>query len=156
MSLAAHWTEPIGSAIEFNRLAVQRATESGDATFAAHTNHQYLKCLLLRNDSLDVVWRESERVLDAARDAEFRDAEDLILNEQRFVAAMQGRTPAFSASGDPEGDEEVYEATLTDSRMPLMVCLYWRFRSLKRGSCLETWPAPWKHYAERDVLFGRS
>ena len=128
MSLAAHWTEPIGSAIEFNRLAYKRATESGDLTFAAHTNHQYLKCLLLRNDSLDVVWRESERVLDAARDAEFRDAEDLILNEQRFVAAMQGRTPAFSASGDPEGDEEVYEATLTDSRMPLMVCLYWTLK----------------------------
>jgi GAF domain-containing protein len=74
------------------------------------------------------VWRESERVLDAARDAEFRDAEDLILNEQRFVAAMQGRTPAFTASGDPEGDEEVYEATLTDSRMPLMVCLYWTLK----------------------------
>ncbi|HEY6852492.1 MAG TPA: GAF domain-containing protein, partial [Terracidiphilus sp.] len=128
MSLTAHWTEPIGSAIEFNRLAYKRATESGDLTFAAHTNHQYLKCLLLRNDSLDVVWRESERVLDAARDAEFRDAEDLILNEQRFVAAMQGRTPAFSASGDPEGDEEVYEATLTDSRMPLMVCLYWTLK----------------------------
>jgi predicted ATPase/GAF domain-containing protein len=128
MSLTAHWTEPIGSAIEFNRLAYKRATESGDLTFAAHTNHQYLKCLLLRNDSLDVVWRESERVLDAARDAEFRDAEDLILNEQRFVAAMQGRTPAFTASGDPEGDEEVYEATLTDSRMPLMVCLYWTLK----------------------------
>ena len=128
MSLTAHWTEPIGSAIEFNRLAYKRATESGDLTFAAHTNHQYLKCLLLRNDSLDVVWRESERVLDAARDAGFRDAEDLILNEQRFVAAMQGRTPAFSASGDPEGDEEVYEATLTDSRMPLMVCLYWTLK----------------------------
>jgi PAS domain S-box-containing protein len=128
MSLTAHWTEPIGSAIEFNRLAYKRATESGDLTFAAHTNHQYLKCLLLRNDSLDVVWRESERVLDAARDAEFRDAEDLILNEQRFVAAMQGRTPAFPASGDPEGDEEVYEATLTDSRMPLMVCLYWTLK----------------------------
>jgi PAS domain S-box-containing protein len=128
MSLAAHWTEPIGSAIEFNRLAYKRATESGDLTFAAHTNHQYLKCLLLRNDSLDVVWRESERVLDAARDAGFRDAEDLILNEQRFVAAMQGRTPAFSASGDPEGDEEVYESTLTDSRMPLMVCLYWTLK----------------------------
>jgi PAS domain S-box-containing protein len=128
MSLTAHWTEPIGSAIEFNRLAYKRATESGDLTFAAHTNHQYLKCLLLRNDSLDVVWRESERVLDAAHDAEFRDAEDLILNEQRFVAAMQGRTPAFTASGDPEGDEEVYEATLTDSRMPLMVCLYWTLK----------------------------
>jgi PAS domain S-box-containing protein len=128
MSLTAHWTEPIGSAIEFNRLAYKRATESGDLTFAVHANHQYLKCLLLRNDSLDVVWRESERVLDAARDAEFRDAEDLILNEQRFVAAMQGRTPAFSASGDPEGDEEVYEATLTDSRMPLMVCLYWTLK----------------------------
>jgi PAS domain S-box-containing protein len=128
MSLAAHWTEPIGSAIEFNRLAYKRATESGDLTFAAHTNHQYLKCLLLRNDPLDVVWRESERVLDAARDAGFRDAEDLILNEQRFVAAMQGRTPAFSASGDPEGDEEVYESTLTDSRMPLMVCLYWTLK----------------------------
>jgi hypothetical protein len=41
---------------------------------------------------------------------------------------MQGRTPPFSASGDPEGDEEVYEATLTDSRMPLMVCLYWTLK----------------------------
>jgi hypothetical protein len=128
MSLAAHWTEPIGCAIEFNRIAFRRATESGDLTFAAHTNHQYLKCLLLRNDSLDVVWCESERALYAAREAEFRDAEDLILNEQRFVATMQGRTPVFSASGNPEGDEAVYEATLTDARMPLIVCLYWTLK----------------------------
>jgi PAS domain S-box-containing protein len=141
----AHWTEPIGRAIELNRVASRTAIEAGDLAYAAHANHRYLQTLLLRNDSLDAVWRESERGLDAAREAKVRTVEDLILNEQKFIATMQGRTPAFSTLGDSEAGEAAYEANLTAGRMTAMVCRYWTLKLKARlllgdlPGALEAW-----------------
>ena len=81
--------------------------------------------LLLRNDPLDAVWRESERGLDFARKARFRDVADIIVSQQRFIATMQGRTATFSTFSDAQFDEAAFEAQLTGDRASLMVCLYW-------------------------------
>jgi hypothetical protein len=80
--------------------------------------------LLLRNDPLDAVWRESQMALDFARRAKFRDVVDLIVSQQRFIATMQGRSEAFSA-GSVQFDESTFEAELTGDRMSTMICLYW-------------------------------
>ena len=75
--------------------------------------HQSITYLLLRNDPLDAVWRESEMALDFARRAKFRDVADLIVSQQRFIAAMQGRTATFSTFSDDRFDEATFEAQLT-------------------------------------------
>ena len=79
--------------------------------------------LLLRNDPLDEVWRESEISLDFVQRARFRDVADLITSQQRFIATMQGRTTTFSTFNDAQFDETVFEAQLTGERMRAMVCL---------------------------------
>jgi PAS domain S-box-containing protein len=125
MGLVGLWTQPITSVIELRRATTRTATETGDLTFACYSMHQSITALLLRNDPLDAVRRESEMALDFARTARFRDVADLILGQQRFIATMQGRTATFSTFSDVQFDEARFEAQLTGDRMNTMICLYW-------------------------------
>ncbi len=125
MGNVAVWTQPITSAIDFMRAAFRIETETGDLTYACYSAYQSVTALLLRNDPLDAVWRESEMALDFAREAKYGDAADMIANQQRFIATMQGRTATFSTFSDPQFDEATFEAQLTGDRMPLMICSYW-------------------------------
>jgi PAS domain S-box-containing protein len=121
----AFWTQPIETAIDFMRATFRTATETGDLTFACYGMHQVVPGLLLRNDPLDAVWRESEMALDVARQAKYGDTADIIRSQQRFIATMQGRTASFSTFSDAQFDEATFEAQLTGDRMPLMICFYW-------------------------------
>src|SRR5271157_3436234 len=125
MNLVALWTQPIASAIDFNRAAFRTANETGDLTFACYSMVESVTGLLLRNDPLDAVWRESERGLDFVRKAKFRDVADIIVSQQRFIATMQGRTATLSTFSDAQFDEAAFEAQLTGDRMPTMICWYW-------------------------------
>jgi len=125
MGIVALWTQPITTAIDFNRAAFRTATETGDLTSACYGMFRSVSILLLRNDPLDAVWSESEKSLDFVRKAGFRDMADAIVSEQRFIATMQGRTATFSTFSDAQFDEAAFEAQLTGDRMPLVICWYW-------------------------------
>jgi PAS domain S-box-containing protein len=125
MGIVALWTQPITTAIDFNRVAFRTATETGDLTSACYGMFRSVSILLLRNDPLDGVWRESEKSLDFVRKAGFRDMADAIVSEQRFIATMQGRTATFSTFSDAQFDEAAFEAQLTGDRMRLVICWYW-------------------------------
>ena len=125
MGLVAVWTQPITSTIEFIRAAFRTAIETGDLTFACYNMTHVLAPLLMRNDPLDAVWRESERGLDFVRKARFRDIADSIVIQQRLIATMQGRTATFSTFSDTQFDEAAFEAQLTADRMSSVVCAYW-------------------------------
>ncbi|HTF65983.1 MAG TPA: PAS domain-containing protein, partial [Edaphobacter sp.] len=125
MGLVAVWTQPIATSIDFTRSAFRTAIERGDLTFACYGMFQSVTGLLLRNDPLDAVWRESEMALDFAREAKYGDAVDIIGSQQRFIATMQGRTATFSTFSDAQFDEATFEAQLTGDRMALMICSYW-------------------------------
>ena len=130
MGLAAFWTEPITTVIELRRATTRTATERGDLTFACYGMHQSITYLLMRNDPLDAVWRETEMALDFARTAKFRDVVDLLGSQQRFIASMQGRDVTFSTFSDERFDEAAFEAQLTAARTPTVICLHW-IRKLK-------------------------
>jgi predicted ATPase/GAF domain-containing protein len=119
------WTEPIEIAINFMRIAVRTAIETGDPTFACYSLFQSVILLVLRNDPLDAVWRESERCLDIIRKAKYGDMADAIVSQQRFIANMQGRTATLSSFSDAEFDEATFEAQLTGERLAVMICHYW-------------------------------
>jgi PAS domain S-box-containing protein len=125
MGLVAVWTQPITTAIDFNRAAFRTATETGDLTFACYSMFQSVTDLLLRNDPLDAVRRESEMALDFARKAKYGDAVDIIRSQHRFIATMQGRTATFSTFSEAHFDEAAFEAQVTANGMATMVCFYW-------------------------------
>jgi predicted ATPase len=80
MGLVALWTQPIASAIDFNQAAFRTAIETGDLTSACYSMDQSITILLLRNDPLDSVWRESERGMDFVRKARFHDVAAVIVS----------------------------------------------------------------------------
>ncbi len=125
MGQVAFWTQPIASAIDFMRVTFRTAIETGDLTFACYGMFQSVTGLLLRNDPLDAVWRESEMALDFAREAKYGDAVDIMWSQQRFIATMLGRTASFSTFSDAQFDGAAFEAQLTADRTALMICWYW-------------------------------
>jgi PAS domain S-box-containing protein len=125
MGWVAFWTQPIASAIDFTRAGFRTAIETGDLTVACFCKFQSVTGLLLRNDPLEAVWRESEAALDFARQTKYGDAADIIVSQQRFIATMRGRTTTFSTFGDAQFDEATFEAQLTGERMSLMIAWYW-------------------------------
>jgi PAS domain S-box-containing protein len=140
MGIAAVWTQPPTTAIDFNQAAVRSATETGDLTSACYSLDRSITIRLLRNDPLDAVWRETENSLSFVRKAGFRDVVDRIICQQRFIATMQGRTATFSTFSDAQFDEAAFEANLTPDRNAMMVCCYW-IAKLKAlfisGDCVE-------------------
>jgi predicted ATPase/signal transduction histidine kinase/GAF domain-containing protein/CheY-like chemotaxis protein len=125
MGTVAFWTQPVARAIDTMRAGFRAAIETGDLTFACYSMFQCVTGLLLRNDSLDAVWRESETVLDFARAAKYGDAGHIIVCQQRFIATMQGRTATFSTFSDAQFDEATFEAQLSGDRMSAMIAWYW-------------------------------
>ena len=136
--LAAFWTQPLASAIDFNRAALRTATESGDLNYACYFTHEFVEFLLQQNRPLEAVWYESQRALDFARKARFRDVADLIVSQQHFIAAMQLRTAPFSTFSDAQLDKEAFEEQLTGDRMPMLTGWYWILKTKARflsGDC---------------------
>jgi len=125
MGEAAFWVEPIATALDFNQKAFRSAIETGDLTFACYSIYETVACLLARNDPLEAVWRETEIGLDFVRKSGFHDVADIVVSQQRFVAAMRGQTASLSLFSGGAFDEAAFEAQLASGRMPMMVCFYW-------------------------------
>jgi predicted ATPase/signal transduction histidine kinase len=122
LAYVAHWTQPLATVIDLVQASTRAAMATGDLTFACFGMFQTVTDLLLRNDPLDVVWRESEIALEYARAARFGDAVDTVISQQRLIANMQGRTATFSTFSDAEFEETTFEAQLIASgRTPI----YW-------------------------------
>jgi PAS domain S-box-containing protein len=125
MEITVLWTKPVTTAIEYIQSAFRAAVEAGDLTVACYSRNHLITDLLLKGAPLEEVWLESERCLDFARKARFRDNVDVIVSQQRFILNMAGKTSNFSTFSDLHFDEAEFEAQLTDDRMSIMICWYW-------------------------------
>jgi PAS domain S-box-containing protein len=125
MGIAALWTQPITTALDFNQAAFRAASETGDLTYACYSVDRSVLLLLLRNDPLDVVWRESETGLDFVQKAGYGGIANNLVSQQRFIAAMQGRTGTFPSFNDAQFDEAAFEDQLVANQTAMMVFFYW-------------------------------
>jgi predicted ATPase/signal transduction histidine kinase len=125
MGLIVSWMKPLAISIDFFRAACRSGVETGDLIFATYAASEVLIRLILTGVALDEVWRESETLVGVANRLGFREATDLIVSQQRFIAAMRGRTASVSTFTDAAFDEPAFEAQFTADRMPLMVAWYW-------------------------------
>jgi PAS domain S-box-containing protein len=123
--LIAFWTQPIARAIDFMRKGFRAAIETGNLVNACHGMSVFATQLLMRNDPLDVVWRELEMALDFSRKARYRDAAEIIVGQQQFIATMQGSTATFSTFSNAQFDEATFEEQLAGDRMFKVICIYW-------------------------------
>jgi signal transduction histidine kinase len=121
----AAWTQPIATVIDFYRVGIPAAIETGNLLQACFGLQLSVTHRLIRGDPLDLVWRESERALDFTQKAKYHDVADIIVSQQRVIATLQGRTAAFSTFNDAQFNEATFEAQLTAERMPVLICAYW-------------------------------
>ena len=68
--IAAFWTQPMATSIDFVRASFRTALETGDLTYACYAMYHTVTLLLLRNEPLDAVWREAEIARDFVRDSQ--------------------------------------------------------------------------------------
>ena len=125
MGMAAFWTQPITTAIDFMRAAFRTAIETGDLTFACYSVDQICHGPFPAERSARRGLARVGDGLDFVRKARFRDVADVIVSQQRFIATMQGRTATFSTFSDAQFDEAAFEAQLMADRTTTMVCWYW-------------------------------
>jgi predicted ATPase/signal transduction histidine kinase/GAF domain-containing protein/CheY-like chemotaxis protein len=130
MGLIVSWMKPLAVSVDFFRAAFRSGIETGDLIYATYAAAEVIIRLILTGVALDEVWRESEKLMDFTGKIGFRDATDLTVSQQRFVAALRGRTASVSTFSDAAFDERAFEAECAD-RMPLMVAWY---RILKAGA----------------------
>ncbi len=122
----ALFSQPVSVALDCMKTVIRTGVETGDLTFASIGQQQCITALLLRNDPLDMVWRESETALRFVCEARiYSDFTETIECQRRFIATMQGRTLNFSTFNDAEFDETKYEAKLTGKRRPTVIWRYW-------------------------------
>ncbi len=125
MGLIAVWTKPPSTTIQLFRTAFRKSIESGDLFYATSSASRVIIDLILTGVPLNEVWREFETLLDSVRKSRFRDGIDLIVSQQRFVAAMRGETASLSTFSGPDFDEAAFKSTLTGDRMATLVLRYW-------------------------------
>jgi len=107
------------------RATFRTAIETGDLTYACYGMTPCIADLLLRNDPLDAVWRESEMALEFTRGAKYGDVADIIRSQQRLHREHAGPDHDLSTFSDAQFDEATFEAQLTGNRMALMIFWYW-------------------------------
>lgn len=121
LEIASAWARPLAEAIETSRAAQAAAAEQGDLAIACFACHHTVNDQLVRGDHLDEVAAEIDAGLRFVRQAGYRDVVDELVSQQRFVAALCGRTVALANFEGDGFDPDVFEASLTPDRMPTMV-----------------------------------
>ncbi|HTD16625.1 MAG TPA: AAA family ATPase, partial [Chthoniobacterales bacterium] len=128
MARVVPWTRPMADAVDFVRRAFRAGIDTHERSYACFTWIDLVTDLLLQGVHLDQVRSESEKGLNFAREAKFRDAVDFITSQQQFIQSMRGQTVSFASLSDDRFDEGAFEAQLTEDRMTTMVCYYWIFK----------------------------
>jgi len=126
--MAAIWTQPLTTVLDFVHTAYRLAIETGDLLIACYCQTQLFPCQLLRGDPLDTAWCELEQGLDFVRKAGFGAMADIIVVQQRFIANLRGQTAMFSSFNDAQFDEAAFESQQGGDRMTEQICNYWMLK----------------------------
>ncbi len=137
LEMLAFWNESVSAAVDHCRAAFEGSVEAGDLASACYSCNHLITEMLNRGDGLEEIHAESVRRMDFVRRTHFRDAEHIILNQQRYIQQMRGLTEGFSTFNGDGFDEARFESELTPERMRTMVCWYYVLKLKSRFMCGE-------------------
>jgi hypothetical protein len=109
---AIAWTEPLTSAIEVIRQAIEVGVVAHDLPYASFSCFHLITDLLLQGLNLDQLWNELQRCLDFVSKVKIGNMVIVLISYQRFILSLRGQTEAFSSFSDAEFREETFEASL--------------------------------------------
>ena len=122
------WREPITSAIDFIRLAIDAGIETHDLVFACFSWGHLVTGLLLQGIRLDEVWRESQKGIDFVHKVRFRDEDSILRCQQRFILSVRGEKADPADPVAVQFDEQNFEAEFAAARMPFVSFHYWTLK----------------------------
>jgi PAS domain S-box-containing protein len=119
-----HWTQPIQAGMGYIKVANDLAVEIGNLTYACYACVSAMTGVLAIGGPLAEAQREAQWRLAFVRQARFDAMADILLAEQRFIAAMRGLTPDFATFDGPDFDTATFEARIA-AQIPVTPCLYY-------------------------------
>ena len=125
LGATAVWTEPIAAAIEFGRAGFPAAIETGDPIWTCFSTFHIVAHAFVRNDPLDVVWRETGDRAGRCPKSQVRGRRGRYHKPaaiHRHYARRDRKLLHLQRRAVRRG---AFEAQLTAGRMPLTICWYW-------------------------------
>jgi predicted ATPase/signal transduction histidine kinase len=124
MQRALLWTQPIQSAIDFIRRAIDSAAETHDTAFTCFSWNHLIAALLFQGVPLDEVGRESRIGIDFVRKVKMRDEDAILQFQKRLILTLRGERPISSRGGDNDFNDQFVESEF-ETRKPFTAFYYW-------------------------------
>ncbi|MDM0078897.1 AAA family ATPase [Variovorax sp. J2P1-59] len=130
MALTSAWTQPLDVSLGEFRRAIRLAAEAGDLYFSCYCGMLASSQLLMRGRGLAEGQEECRRYLKSADDTGFRDGSAVIATVERTFACLLGETRSLADFTDDKFDGAAFEASLTTSRMSVLIQWYWTRKTM--------------------------
>jgi predicted ATPase/signal transduction histidine kinase/tRNA A-37 threonylcarbamoyl transferase component Bud32 len=134
LQLTLCWTQPLPVVQQTAIAGYQQGLQSGDFTNAGYSCPSINWNRVAMGHNLEDVYQESLTHADFLRKASLRDAQEMLMANQRYVQQLRGRTLSFDTLSGDDFDEQAYEARLTQ-RMSTTQCRYWIIKLQARFMC---------------------
>jgi predicted ATPase/signal transduction histidine kinase len=132
LDTVAVWTQPLPYVLQCARDAFESARPSGDLTMSCYSCNHIVSDLLTLGAPLDQVDREIELGLSFARRVRFKDVEDILELQKRFVHSLTGGPGLPGNFGVVVDGRMTFDADLLDTQMTTLRFWMWL---LKGVSC---------------------
>ena len=150
------WTQPLSFSIDCVKAGFAAATANGDITTACFECCHQVVNLLVKGENLDLVAAEIERGLAFVTQAGFRDVEDILLVQSRFVDTLRTQESPGTKRSDRVNALACLAYDDSCGRMSTLVFWYWLYEGMSKyqaydfpgaRDCIErasalTWSAP--------------
>ncbi|KQV78132.1 AAA family ATPase [Rhizobium sp. Root1220] len=128
--LAAAWTEPLPSALDWLRTAFRGGVEAGDLYYACFEASVIVLHVFLSGQNLEDVDGECAQALEFARKTGFRAGADLVIATERAVASLRGRTHGLASYSGEGFDEAAFESELVTTQNSVVMWWYWTRKTM--------------------------
>ncbi|MGF6574837.1 putative ATPase/signal transduction histidine kinase [Paraburkholderia sp. GAS333] len=128
----AVWTQPLPYVLKCARDAFESARPSGDLTMSCYACNHVVSDLLIIGAPLEQVDKEIDLGLSFARQVRFKDVEDILELQKRYVHSLTGGADLPGNFGFVEDGRMTFDADLLDTQMTTLRFWIWL---LKGVSC---------------------
>lgn len=118
------WNRHFSTYVDYSRLGVRAANESGNVTWGSFNHLQLLLALLERGDPLDEAYNASVAALDYAVKGKIFFVTDVMTCLQRLVQALRGMTDHVGTLNGEGFDEQAFEEHLAKAGYPGVRLVY--------------------------------
>jgi predicted ATPase len=126
------WTRHVDMLLEYSRIGLQVAHETGNVLYGCFHHAQIMAGLLVKGAALEDLYAATTPAADYMSNSKFFVFLGMPIGYQRFVRNLQGKTADLSTfSGDDTGNdfnEPLYEAQLATTSLPLTQYIYYSLK----------------------------